>query len=121
MIGPDKGDGSWERTQQMISVSGLVSRIGLPGSVSREEVPRWLERGASEETLMAVLTEQHAGSTTARPVVAEACRHARSLAADGDRVLVFGSCYMVGPAMEALGLYCGPNQPDDRSSRWTGV
>ncbi len=79
------------------------------------------ERGASEETLMAVLTEQHAGSTTAWPVVAEACRHARSLAADGDRVLVFGSCYMVGPAMAALGLYCGPNQPDDRSSRWTGV
>ncbi|MEE8092630.1 MAG: cyanophycin synthetase, partial [Gammaproteobacteria bacterium] len=79
------------------------------------------ERGASEETIMAVLKEQHAGSATARPVVAEACRHARSLAAVGDRVLVFGSCYMVGPAMAALGLYCGPNQPDDRTSRWTGV
>ena len=90
-------------------------------------VDEWLvtradtERGASEDTLMAVLTEQHARSTTAWPVVAEACRYARSLAADGDRVLVFGTCYIVGPAMAALGLYCGPYQPDDRASRWTGV
>ncbi len=90
-------------------------------------VDEWLvtcadpERGASEETLLAVLTERHAKSTTAQRVVAEACRHARSLAADGDRVLVFGSCYIVGPAMTALGLYCAPYQPDDRFSRWTGA
>ena len=90
-------------------------------------VDEWLvtradtERGAAEDTLMVVLKKRHAKSTTAHPVVAEACRHARSLAADGDRVLVFGSCYMVGAAMTALGLYCAPYQPDDRSSRWTGA
>ncbi len=90
-------------------------------------VDEWLvtradtERGASEDTLMAVLTERHAKSISAQPVVADACRYARDLAADGDRVVVFGTCYMVGPAMTALGLYCAPYQPDDRSSRWTGA
>ena len=90
-------------------------------------VDEWLvtcadtERGASEDTLIAVLTECHAKRISAYPVVAEACRHARDLAADGDRVLVFGTCYVVGPAMMALGLYCAPYQPDDRSSTWTGA
>ena len=90
-------------------------------------VDEWLvtraptERGASTDTLLSVLIESDAKSTQAQPVVAEACRYARSLAEDGDRVLVFGSCYMVGPAMTALGLYCAPSQTDDRASRWTGV
>ena len=79
------------------------------------------ERGASESTVMGVLTELHANSVTAHPVVAEACHYARSLAASGDRVLVFGSFYMVGPAMTALELYCAPSPPDDRSSRWIGA
>ena len=90
-------------------------------------VDEWLvtraptERGASADTLLSVLIESDAKSTQAQPVVADACRYARSLAEDGDRVLVFGSCYMVGPAMTALGLYCAPSQTDDRASRWTGV
>jgi len=79
------------------------------------------ERGASEELLLELLLERHARNVSAQPFVAEACRNARDLAVAGDRVLVFGSFYTVGPAMEAVGLYCAPSSPDDRSSRWTGA
>ena len=79
------------------------------------------ERGASEEILLALLAERDVGRAVAQPRVAEACGDAQRLAEAGDRVLVFGSCYMVGPAMTALGLYCAPSSPDDRSSRWTGA
>jgi hypothetical protein len=71
--------------------------------------------------LLLRLVERGVDSAVAHPLIAEACGQVRRMAADGDRVLVFGSCYMVGPAMTALGLYCAPSQPDDISSRWTGV
>jgi dihydrofolate synthase/folylpolyglutamate synthase len=79
------------------------------------------ERGAPEKLLLDLLLERHARNARARSLVSEACRVARDLAVAGDRVLVFGSCYMVGPAMEAVGLYCAPSTPDDRSSIWTGA
>jgi len=79
------------------------------------------ERGAPEELLLDLLRERRSRNASARPLVSEACRVARDLAVAGDRVLVFGSCYMVGPAMEAVGLYCAPSSPDDRSSTWTGA
>ncbi len=79
------------------------------------------ERGAPEELLLDLLRKRHSRNASARPLVSEACRVARRLAVAGDRVLVFGSCYTVGPAMEAVGLYCAPSSPDDRSSIWTGA
>ena len=45
MVGPDNGDGSWQRTQDMIAQSGLISRIDLPGGVPKAEVPSWLAKG----------------------------------------------------------------------------
>jgi dihydrofolate synthase/folylpolyglutamate synthase len=37
--------------------------------------------------------------------VAAACDRARALASPGDRVIVFGSFHVVGPALVWLGLY----------------
>ncbi len=109
------------RPRRTIAIFAAMADKDLAGIIEPfiPVVDQWLvtraatERGASPDTLMGVLTERHAKSTQAQPVVAEACRVALSLAEDGDRVLVFGSCYMVGPAMTALGLYCAPSQPDD--------
>ena len=109
------------RPRRTIAIFAAMADKDLAGIIEPfiPVVDQWLvtraatERGASPDTLLGVLTERHAKSTQAQPVVAEACRVALSLAEDGDRVLVFGSCYMVGPAMTALGLYCAPSQPDD--------
>lgn len=79
------------------------------------------ERGATESTLLSVLAERRVEGAEARAEVDDACDLARRVARKGDRVLVFGSCYMVGPAMTSLGLYCAPSSSDDRSSRWTGA
>ncbi len=121
--------GRCRKPRRTIAVFAAMADKDLTGIVEPfiPVVDEWLvtraatERGASEKALLGVLTACHAKSAQAQPVVAEACRDARSLAAAGDRVLVFGSCYMVGPAMTALGLYCAPSQPDDSDSRWTGV
>jgi len=67
------------------------------------------DRGATEKDLLLWFEERKVDSVVAHPLIAEACDQVRRLAADGDRVLVFGSCYMVGPAMTALGLYCAPS------------
>jgi dihydrofolate synthase/folylpolyglutamate synthase len=44
--------------------------------------------------------------------VTAACELARRHARPGDRVVTFGSFYVVGPAMSALGLYCSPSLSD---------
>ncbi len=78
------------------------------------------ERGATAKDMTAALTAQGARLATPQPDVETAIRSAAVRAARGDRVLVFGSFYIVGPAMEALGLYCAPTS-SDQSARWTGV
>src|SRR5262249_6851279 len=45
MIGPDKGDGSLQRLQQLAAELGLADRITLHGRVPKAEVPDWLNRG----------------------------------------------------------------------------
>jgi dihydrofolate synthase/folylpolyglutamate synthase len=62
------------------------------------------ERGASPDSLCGILSELGAVAS-AHADVAAACEAARRRAAPGDRVLVFGSFYTVGPALAALGLY----------------
>jgi dihydrofolate synthase / folylpolyglutamate synthase len=78
------------------------------------------ERGATAAQIGATLARLGARVVQAQPDVETACRSAQLRAGRGDRVLVFGSFYLVGPAMEALGLYCAPT-PSDQSARWTGV
>ncbi len=45
MVGPDKGDGSLHRMQQLASQLGVRDRIIIPGGVPRQEVPAWLDQG----------------------------------------------------------------------------
>ena len=76
------------------------------------EVEQWFvapvdsERSATLESLRDVLHSLGARGTEAHGEIAAACLAARACVQPGDRVLVFGSFYTVGPAMAALGLYC---------------
>jgi len=45
MIGPDKGDGSWQRTEQTAVRVGVAGRISRPGGVPKVQIPACLEAG----------------------------------------------------------------------------
>ena len=45
MVGPDKGDGSLQLTQQVAKDLGVSEKIHFPGRVTKTEVPTWLQRG----------------------------------------------------------------------------
>ncbi len=45
MIGPDKGDGSYEEARLLASQLAVDDRIEYPGSVPKSEVGRWINRG----------------------------------------------------------------------------
>lgn len=44
MIGPDKADGSFEATRQVVTKLDIEGKIDLVGSVPKKEVPTWLNR-----------------------------------------------------------------------------
>lgn len=44
MVGPDKGDGSWEATQQLAARLGVSERIEFSGGVPKTEIPNYLDR-----------------------------------------------------------------------------
>jgi len=44
MVGPDKGDGSFEKTIEAANRLGVKDRIAFPGLVSKNEVPYWLNK-----------------------------------------------------------------------------
>ena len=45
MIGPDKGDGSLQRTQEQVQIQNLQDCIQFPGKAAKNEVPQRLNRG----------------------------------------------------------------------------
>jgi glycosyltransferase involved in cell wall biosynthesis len=45
MVGPDKRDGSLERTRQKAVEFGVINRISFPGPVPKLDVPLWMNRG----------------------------------------------------------------------------
>ncbi len=45
LVGPDKGDGSYERTRRTAERLGVAERVEMPGAVAKAEVPSYLERG----------------------------------------------------------------------------
>lgn len=45
MIGPDKGDGSWQRTAQAARDAAIEDHLLMPGGITNSEVPLWLNRG----------------------------------------------------------------------------
>ncbi len=44
MIGPDKGDGSWQRTRELANSLGLNHLVEFPGGIAKSEVSTWLNR-----------------------------------------------------------------------------
>ncbi|MCL4870662.1 MAG: glycosyltransferase family 4 protein [Anaerolineae bacterium] len=45
MVGPDKGDGSFQETQRVAVALGVAERIQYPGQVTKSDVPLWLNKG----------------------------------------------------------------------------
>jgi glycosyltransferase involved in cell wall biosynthesis len=45
MGGPDKKDGSLEATQREARALGIEDRIVLPGRISKQDIPEWLQEG----------------------------------------------------------------------------
>jgi glycosyltransferase involved in cell wall biosynthesis len=45
MVGPDKGDGSFQETQSLVRQLGVADRVSFPGVVPKADVPNWLNRG----------------------------------------------------------------------------
>ncbi len=69
------------------------------------------ERTASASEISDVLYRLGTSAVERHPDIAAATLAAQ--AAGADRVLVFGSFYTAGPAIEALGLYSAPHSPSD--------
>ena len=98
------------RTLAIVAIMDDKDLIGILEPML-PEVDEWLvtqtgdERSASAESLKEALGE--GVIVIAHPDIATACEHAKYNVSQGDRVLVFGSFYLVGPAMSALGLYFG--------------
>lgn len=112
------------RTIAIVAMMKDKDREGVLGPLM-PAVHHWLltraggERGAAPETLAAVLEP---GSTASICLdAAEALENAGTRAQPGDRVVVYGSFYLVGPAMSALGIYSTGSQAGNRSATWTGV
>jgi dihydrofolate synthase / folylpolyglutamate synthase len=103
--------------RRTLAVFAAMHDKDLDGVLSRfvPLVERWFvatadtERGAPAAMLLDVLLGLGARRADAHADVAEACAAAAAGARPGDRVLVFGSFYTVGPAMSALGLYSRPS------------
>jgi len=45
MVGPDKGDGSFQATKKLAEELGLNGHISFPGGVPKASVPEWLDKG----------------------------------------------------------------------------
>ena len=96
-----------------LAVAGMLADKDAP-AISRTLDPyidRWIltgienePRGLSAEALAARLPALRA-PLEREPSVSAACERARREARAGDRILVFGSFHVVGPALEWLGLY----------------
>jgi dihydrofolate synthase/folylpolyglutamate synthase len=76
------------------------------------------DRGATGVELAALLESLGARRVHVAEDIAAACAGARGAARSGDRVVVYGSFFTVGAAMETLRLYCAPS-PLDRPGTWT--
>jgi len=99
------------RTHALIGMMEDKDAAGLARELANS-VDRWIAvpidrpRGQDAAALSARLREGGAGDVRAVDSVEAACAGLLAEAANGDRVVVLGSFYVVAPAAEALGLYC---------------
>jgi len=45
MVGPDKEDGSFQKTKALAAQYGLQDKVQYPGGISKTDVPGWLNKG----------------------------------------------------------------------------
>lgn len=95
------------------AVAGLLEDkdAAAIGRALDAHIDRWIlsgigeePRGLSAEALAARLPALR-GAVEQAPTVSAACERARRQAQPGDRIVVFGSFHVVGPALAWLGLY----------------
>jgi len=85
--------------------------VGGVADVMRPLVDQWLvcglpgARGSSAEETAAQVAAAGADDIHICSSVDDACRLAAARSRPGDRIVVFGSFHIVGPAMESIGLY----------------
>jgi hypothetical protein len=93
----------------------LAQPLPLDSTTVSALVDEWLvtgiqgSRGASTEEVAAQVAGAGGAPIKVCSDVAEACRRAAQSSVPGDRVVVFGSFHVVGPALEVLGLYSPPS------------
>jgi dihydrofolate synthase/folylpolyglutamate synthase len=104
-----------------IAVVGIMRDKDIVGVLTPlvPEIDAWFvapvesERGASAAEISAALRALGVVDGVVCDDVASACAAVRMQLRTGDRVVVFGSFYVVGPALAALGLYSPPSSRDD--------
>lgn len=121
--------GSWPAATRTSAVLGMMADKDLERVLApfMSIVDAWWlaptasERSASPQTLARVLRSLGGRRIEECESVAGACAAAQVGACEGERVLVFGSFYTVGPALVALGLYSATFPPGNRPATWTQV
>jgi dihydrofolate synthase/folylpolyglutamate synthase len=106
-------DGERDKT---IAILGALADKEIEGIVAPldEHIDLWIAVTAdSHRGLPAAELSRRVANATGRPcLIADALdvamAEARQEASDGDRILVTGSFYIVGPVLQALGLYSPP-------------
>lgn len=99
-----------------IAVFGMLADKDIGGvvEVMADAVDQWIvtglpgDRGATAGEVAAQAAVAGAGALREAESVDEAVALARAKARPGDRVLAFGSFYLVGPVLESLGVYSAP-------------
>ena len=110
-----------QRPSRTLAVFAAMEDKDLDGVLApfARLVDRWhvskpdSERGAPLESVAKTLAALGASEPALHRDVAAACRAAAEEARPGERVVVFGSFYTVGPALEALRLYSTPSAVGD--------
>lgn len=100
-------------TGQTVAIVGMLKDKDVEGLVTALDgiVGKWIAVTANSPRAVPVdeLARRVANAANRACVeagsMAEAMRHARQVTATDDRVLVTGSFFVVGPALEALGIY----------------
>lgn len=96
-----------------IAVAGFLDDKDVEGigTCMKERIDDWIlatlpaPRGLDAGTVASRLAAVGVRATVSSPDVASACAEARRRARRGDRIVVFGSFLVVGPALDWLGLY----------------